>query len=59
MTRDVYSGLVRVGRVEKAGRIYRAFAWDDREGALRPLGSFPTAKAARDAILSTEARHAA
>ncbi len=56
---DVYDGTRRIGRVERRGRQFLSFAWDDREGALRSLGSFASAKDAKDAILAREARHAA
>lgn len=58
-SQDIYDGLNRIGRVEPRGRQFLAFVVDDREGALRPLGTFPTVKAAREAITSREARHAA
>lgn len=56
---DIYEGLRRIGRVERRGRQFLGFAWDEGEGALRPLGAFSSAKAAKDAILQREARHAA
>ena len=58
-SQDIYSGAHRIGRVEPRGRRFLAFVVDEREGALRPIGTFPTARAAREAIVSREARHAA
>jgi len=56
---DVYDGQKRIGRVEVKGRKALAFVVDDREGSLRPVGAFASVKAAKDAILQREARHAA
>lgn len=59
MSGDVYRGHVRIGRVVLSKGQFLAFAVDDAEGALRPLGVYCSLAKARRAVIEAEARHAA
>lgn len=59
MSGDIYRGSTRIGRVVRSRGEFLAFAVDDSEGALRPLGVYCSLTKARRAVIEAEARHAA